>query len=107
MTETQRAYCTDLDTVTFGNTNATLVDLEKPTVAWVGKTLNLGSKVTLKFVLNINGYSGNAPAGFTALDPCSPDYRNAVADWVQKHGLTGVYSYDISVKKWNKEDFFR
>lgn len=56
---------------------------------------------------SINGYSGNAPAGFTALDPCAPDYRNAVADWVQKHGLTGVYSCDISVKKWNKEDFPR
>ncbi len=73
MVEAQRAYCTDLDAVTFGTTNVTLNDLEEPSVAWVGKTLNLGSKVTLKFVFNISGYSGilddlNLRVSYTDLD---------------------------------------
>ena len=59
MTEEQRGYCTDLDTVTFGNTNVIGKDLESPTVEWVGKSMNLGSKVALKFVFAIGEYNGD------------------------------------------------
>ncbi|MBR6825886.1 MAG: hypothetical protein IKM59_04985, partial [Oscillospiraceae bacterium] len=59
MTEEQKGYCTDLDTVTFGNTNAILQDMENPTFTWVGKTMNLGSKVALKFVFSIGEYCDN------------------------------------------------
>ena len=58
MTETHRALLSDLETVTFGNVNRTLTDLEAPAVAWVGKTLSLDSKVAIKYVVDLKGYSG-------------------------------------------------
>ncbi len=54
-----RALLTDLNTVTFGNTNVTLNDLPDPSITWAGKSLNLESKVALKFVFGTAGYSGN------------------------------------------------
>jgi hypothetical protein len=48
-----------MEAVTFGNTNTTLTDLPNPTVTWAGKSLNLDSKVELKFVFNPSAYNGN------------------------------------------------
>ncbi|MBR6826500.1 MAG: hypothetical protein IKM59_08140, partial [Oscillospiraceae bacterium] len=58
LTEEQKALLTDLSTLTFGNTNRELQDLSAPTVSWVGKALILDSKVTLRYVVDISGYSG-------------------------------------------------
>ncbi len=60
MTADQKAYLTDLDSVTFGNTNRVLEDLKKPSILWVGKALNLESKVSLKFVFSMATYEGKA-----------------------------------------------
>ncbi len=57
MTQAHRAHLSDLNSVSFGNTNVVLNDLEQPLVRWVGKTLDLNSTVTLKFVFD---YAGNA-----------------------------------------------
>ncbi len=57
MTEAHKAYLSDLDTVTFGNTNRVLNDLENAPITWAGKVLNLESKVTLKFVFDPADYS--------------------------------------------------
>ncbi len=43
----------------FGNTNVTLNDLPDPSITWIGKSLNLESKVALKFVFSTAGYSGD------------------------------------------------
>ncbi len=59
MTESHKTYLSDLEAVTFGNTNVTLSDLESPAIIWIGKTLNLESKVTLKFVFSTANYTGN------------------------------------------------
>ncbi len=59
MTENHKAYLSDLDAVTFGNTNAVYNDLSNPTITWAGKTLNLGSKVVVKFVFNGGAYTGD------------------------------------------------
>ncbi|MBR4308912.1 MAG: hypothetical protein IKT58_04860, partial [Oscillospiraceae bacterium] len=59
MSDTHRAYLSDIDSVTFGNTNLYLNDLENAPVAWVGKSLNLDSKVELKFIFSIKSYSGD------------------------------------------------
>ncbi len=59
MTAEQRAYVTDLSTVSFGNHAAYLEDLANPTVTWLGRSLVLDTKVVVKFVCNISGYSGN------------------------------------------------
>ena len=58
MTEEQKTYLTDLDTVTFGSANAILSDLENPAISWVGKTLNLESKVSMKYVFSKGSYTG-------------------------------------------------
>jgi hypothetical protein len=59
MTEVQKAYLSDLEAVTFGNNNRILADVENATVTWAGKTLNLDSKVELKFVFNPAKYTGD------------------------------------------------
>ena len=59
MTEEQRAYFTDLESVTFNPNNRVLEDLADPTVTWAGKTLNLESKVVLKFIVNLSNYEGD------------------------------------------------
>ena len=59
MTEAYRAYLSDLSAVSFGNNNVVLGDMEDPIIQWVGKSLELNSKVALKFVFNLGTYSGN------------------------------------------------
>ena len=59
MTQAQRAYLSDLNSVSFGNTNTVLSDLAQPAVRWVGKTLDLNATVALKFVFD---YAGSADA---------------------------------------------
>ncbi len=59
MTEVHKSYLSDIDSVTFGNTNRVLDDLPNASIAWAGKALNLDSKVCLKFIFNPSGYSGD------------------------------------------------
>ncbi len=59
MTDTHKTYLSDLNAATFGNTDVILNDLSNPAITWVGKALNLESKVTLKFVFSTAGYSGD------------------------------------------------
>ena len=49
----------DLNAVSFGSNNKDLGDLAAPSVAWVGKSLDLNSKVTLKYAFDPAGYTGN------------------------------------------------
>ncbi len=62
MTAAHKAYLSDINTVTFGNTNKVLDDLENAPITWAGKTLNLESKVALKFVFNPANYKGDPSA---------------------------------------------
>ena len=59
MTDTHKAYLSDIDAVTFGNTNQTLDDLANASIKWVGKSLNLDSKVCLKFIFSMGSYTGD------------------------------------------------
>ena len=58
MTQSHRDYLESYEAVTFGNTNRILDDVEAPTVTWVGKTLDLQSKVTVKYVFSLADYTG-------------------------------------------------
>ncbi|MBR4308664.1 MAG: hypothetical protein IKT58_03615, partial [Oscillospiraceae bacterium] len=58
MTEAHRSYLSQIDAVTFGNVNEDLKDLANAPVVWAGKSLNLESKVCLKFVFRTGGYTG-------------------------------------------------
>ncbi len=60
MTEEQKAYCSNMEGISFGNNNTILDDLDVPRITWAGKSLNLESKVILKFVIDVSAYSGNA-----------------------------------------------
>ena len=59
MTESQEAYLTDLNTLTFGSLSREGQELADPTVTWVGKSLDLQSKVGVKFVVDLVKYQGN------------------------------------------------
>ncbi len=58
MTQTHRSYLSNMDELTFSSTNTVLNDLQQPTVAWAGKSLNLESKVAVKYVFRLDGYTG-------------------------------------------------
>ena len=62
MTEEHRACLSDIEAVTFGNTNRVLDDLTNAPITWAGKSLNLESKVALKFVFNPAAYKGDLTA---------------------------------------------
>ncbi len=59
MTDKHRTYLSDTAALSFTATDSFLGDLASPTIPWVGKTLDLGSKVGMKFVFNAKNYSGN------------------------------------------------
>ncbi len=59
MTDAHRAYLSDIDAVTFGNTNQILNHPDNAPITWAGKALNLESKVALKFIFNPAGYHGD------------------------------------------------
>ena len=59
MTATHRSYLSNTAMLTFTKTDSKLGDLQNPTITWVGKTLDLASKVGMKFVFNAKNYSGD------------------------------------------------
>ncbi len=59
LTEAQRAYLTELSTTVFDDVDRNLDDLAQPTVTWVGKSLILDSKVTLRFIFQAPSYTGD------------------------------------------------
>ncbi len=58
MTHSHRAWLSDVEAVTFGSNNQILGDLQTPSVSWVGKALDLDSKVCLKYVFTPTTYTG-------------------------------------------------
>ena len=58
MTEEHKAYLSDISSVTFGYNNRTMDDVSNPVITWVGKSLDLNSKVALKFIFQIGNYTG-------------------------------------------------
>ncbi len=58
LTEEQRAYLTDLDSVTFVNNSRTVGDMESPVAVVLGKSLLLDSKVTVRYIFQLENYNG-------------------------------------------------
>lgn len=56
MTDAHKAYLSNMESVTFGNTNKVLNDLENAPISWAGKAPDPESKVTLKFVFDPANY---------------------------------------------------
>lgn len=72
MTAEQKLLLTDLNGVSFQNVNVTGTELAAPTVSWLGKALDLNTKVTVLYVVNVQDYSGD-PTGLS-LRVCYTDY---------------------------------
>ena len=62
MTDADRAYLSNAETVTFGMTNDIMDDISAEKVIWAGKALNLESKVVVRFVFDATGYTGDISA---------------------------------------------
>lgn len=58
MTAAHRSYLSDINAVTFGNQNQLLQDMSAPPITWVGKSLSLDSKVSLKYIFTLGSYTG-------------------------------------------------
>ena len=58
MTADQKALLSDLEAVTFGNTNLTENIPETNSITWLGKSLDLASKVSVKFIFTLGSYTG-------------------------------------------------
>ena len=59
MTEEYKACLSNLEAVAFGNNSADLGDLADAPITWAGKTLDLDSKVCVKFVFRTSNYTGD------------------------------------------------
>ncbi len=98
MTDSHRAYLSNIDTVTFGNTNRVLNDLPNAPMTWAGKSLNLESKVALKFAFNPAAYTGEI-AALTLRISYTDAYGNAktatVADPVLYNPQLGYYVFTV------------
>lgn len=60
LTEEQKTWLVDTDTVEFTDHYAELNDMAEPQVTWYGKTLILDSTVSLKFVVDAAAFEGTA-----------------------------------------------
>jgi len=58
MTEAHKAFLSDGENVKFDSYNSTTTDIANPTVTFAGKSLLLDSKVTLRYIVNLAGYTG-------------------------------------------------
>ncbi len=59
MTEEHRTLLSDAEAVVFGQNNETLNDLDNPVITWVGKSLNLESKISVKYIFDLSSYTGS------------------------------------------------
>ncbi len=78
MTAEQKLLLTDLNGVSFQNVSITGTELAAPTVSWLGKALDLNTKVTVLYVVNVQDYSGD-PTGLS-LRVCYTDYLGQEAE---------------------------
>ena len=90
MTEKHRSYLSHAEALTFAATDSYLGDLASPEITWVGKTLDLNSKVGMKFVFNAKNYGGNIEDLSMKVT-----YVNGVGETTTAT-LTGAEAYDAA-----------
>ena len=99
MTEAHRAYLSDIEAVTFGNTDTVLNDLPNAPITWKGKALNLESKVALKLAFNTAGYKED-PTELTLRISYKDAYGNTKAMVLEDPELyiasSGVYAFTLN-----------
>ncbi len=86
----QTLLLTDLESVTFGNNNKDMNDISNPTIAWVGKSLDLNSKVTLKYIIDATGFKGDVSDLSLHVSYINTDGRTV------SHSVTDIEPYDAN-----------
>lgn len=99
MTEEHKSLLTDLSTVTFDSVNQTVEPLSQATVTWAGKSLNLDSKVTIKYIVNLSNYTGSKEdlhlrLEYTAIDGTARNVR--VTDLAPYDESRNYYAFDFN-----------
>ncbi len=99
MTEEHKAYLSDLSAVSFGSNNAEQTDCSVPAVTWIGKTLLLDSRVTVRFVVNTASYTGeisdlSLKICYTDLD--GEEQAAVLTEAVAYSGMSNAYAFDFS-----------
>ncbi len=98
MTEDHRAYLSDMESVSFGNTNWVLNDLQNAPITWAGKTLDLASKVTLKFIFSLGNYTGELSDLVLRVRYEDSDGKteNLIVSQVEAYNASyGLYAYSL------------
>jgi hypothetical protein len=98
MTEVHRSYLSDTASLTFTETNKESTHLENPSVTWVGKALNLDSRVGIKLVFR--GSQSIADVSKLTLHVTYTDYTGTeqaliLNDPQVYHAAKGYYSFDF------------
>ncbi len=98
MTELHKSYLSNLDAVSFGNNSVESSDCNAPVITWIGKTLLLDSRVTVRFVVNTAAYTG-------AISDLSLKVRYTDIDGLEQTvvltqstaytGMTNAYAFDF------------
>ena len=97
MTIENMAWLSDMDEVTFGNTNTVCNDLTNPTITWAGKALNLGSKVVVKFIFNAGNYTGDVDRltlHITYCDNSGATRKLTLSDPMLYNEASGQYAFE-------------
>ena len=95
LTEEQKAYLTDLDTVEFAEPYTIMEDVAAPTVTWQGRALMLDSTVGVKFMVhapNVNVEEMELRVSYTGID--GEAKKLTIAPTVQ-NAEYGVYMFLI------------
>ncbi len=94
MTDTHKTYLSDTEAVVFHKNNETLNDLENPVLNWLGKSLNLESKIAVKYIFDLGSYGGNLDA--LSMKVRYVNYKGDAVETV----VTEVESYDASKNRY-------
>ncbi len=98
MTEEYKAYLSGLEAVTFGNNNTDLGDLENASVTWAGKTLDLDSKVRVKFVFSTAISASELESLYLRVsykDICGETMELTVTEMEEYNADRGLYAFTV------------
>ncbi len=98
MTEEQKALLSDMEAVTFGNMNLTENIPATNAVQWLGKSLDLASKVSVKFIFSLGSYTGNTEdltMKVTYKDVNGKDKEKIITDLEIYNASRGYYAFTL------------
>ena len=99
MTQEHTSYIGDLDSISLGNTDRQSTDLIDPSVLWVGKGLNLDSRIKVLFVINPASYEdsvANLTVHLSYEDIYGNQRTTVLTDPQLYHEANGYYAFSYT-----------